>query len=113
MSSVFDRETFLLRKQRDKAATVPDVKRLVGTGTVGPAGPTGPQGPAGASSARYRHDQITASTTWTVNHNLGLRPQCEVFTPGWVQIEAAILHVTDNQTTISFNSAQTGQAIFT
>lgn len=67
----------------------------------------------GVSSTRFRHDQGAASATWTVNHNLGFRPQCEVFSPGWVQIEAAILHVTDNQTSITFNTAQTGQAIFT
>lgn len=62
---------------------------------------------------RYRHDQVSSSATWTVNHNLGFRPQCQVFSPGWVQIEAAILHTSDNQTVITFNSAQTGQAIFT
>ena len=67
----------------------------------------------GAASTRFRHDQTASSATWTVNHNLGFRPQCEVFSPGWVQIEAAILHVTDNQTSITFNTAQTGQAIFT
>lgn len=73
----------------------------------------GPSGGGGGGGARYQHNQGASSATWTVNHNLGFRPQCEVFSPGWVQIEVAILHATDNQTVITFNTAQTGQAIFT
>ena len=61
---------------------------------------------------RYTHTQGAASSTWTVNHNLGFRPQVEVFSPGWVSVEASVLHTTDNQTVISFNTPQTGVAIF-
>lgn len=33
---------------------------------------TGPQGPAGAGNAGgYTHTQVTASTIWTIQHNLG------------------------------------------
>lgn len=72
----------------------------------------GLQGPAGGSSARYTHTQSATSATWTVNHNLGFRPQVEVLSPGGVQVEAAVQHMSDNQTVITFTTAQTGQAIF-
>ena len=73
----------------------------------------GIQGPEGSgSSARYTHTQSAASDSWTVNHNLGFRPQVEVLSPGGVRVEAGVQHMSDNQTVISFNTAQTGQAIF-
>jgi hypothetical protein len=75
---------------------------------VGVQGPPG----GGGSAPRHIHTQASASATWTINHNLGLRPQVEVLSPGGVQVEAAVQHITDNQTVITFNTPQTGQAIF-
>jgi hypothetical protein len=72
----------------------------------------GVQGPPGGGALRHVHTQSSASSIWTVNHNLGLRPQVEVLSPGGVQVEAAVQHITDNQTVITFNTPQTGQAIF-
>lgn len=73
----------------------------------------GIQGPPGSGGGgRYVHTQGSASATWTVNHNLGFRPQVEVFSPGWVCVEAVVTHTSDNQTVITFNAAQTGQAVF-
>jgi len=71
-------------------------------------------GPAGASGngARYTHTQATASAIWTANHNLGYRPTVSVFSAGGVEVEAEVLHVSVNQTRISFNVAVTGTATF-
>lgn len=60
MSSIFDRDTVSIRKRRDKLATVPVVRRLVGDGS-GPAGPAGPPGPVSATNLGY----ISASRTVT------------------------------------------------
>jgi hypothetical protein len=69
----------------------------------------GPAGPAGGV-IRYVHTQSTASTTWTVNHNLGSRPLIAVFSAGGVEVDASILHISNNQAQISFNTAVTGTA---
>ncbi len=61
--------------------------------------------------SRYEHVQSAASSTWLINHNLGRRPQVEVFSPGWVQVEADVVNLNDNQTQVNFNTPQTGQAI--
>lgn len=73
-------------------------------------GPSGPPGDGGVAE-KYVHTQSAPATEWIVNHNFGQRPQIDVFTVGWLQIEAEILHVTVNQAVIYLNSAQSGFAI--
>lgn len=58
----------------------------------------------------YVHTQSTPATTWTINHNLGRLPQVEVFSVGGVQMFGDVTHVSDNQTTIDFNTALAGTA---
>jgi len=36
------------------------------------------QGPPGPSSQSYVHDQVVPSDTWTIHHNLGIRPNVTV-----------------------------------
>jgi hypothetical protein len=69
--------------------------------------------PLGAGSPNFVHTQGSASTTWTVNHNLGFRPSVEVFSVGGAEIDAEVLHTSINQTVISFNTATAGSARFT
>ena len=66
----------------------------------------------GAGSYYYRHDQVGALATWTVNHNLGSNPNVSVYSTGGLEILAEILHVSINQTQIIFDSAKAGYAIF-
>lgn len=72
---------------------------------------SGPPGPAGADGATldFEHVQSDASTEWIVNHNLGVEPLVTVLTPGGVEMEANIVHVSVNQVRIYFASAQTGR----
>lgn len=65
----------------------------------------------GTASARHIHNQVAPALAWTVNHNLGAYPQIDVFSPGRVQVEAAIVHVSENQALIQFNSPQSGFAL--
>ncbi len=66
------------------------------------------KGDPGDAAAQFVHTQSVASATWTVNHNKGVRPLVAVFSPGWVEIEASIVHTTLNQVVVSLNTAQTG-----
>lgn len=70
--------------------------------------PVGMQGPPGGIAARFV--QVSPDALWTVNHNLGFRPQVTVLSPGGLEIEAAIQHISVNQFTVSFNIPQAGSA---
>lgn len=75
----------------------------------GARGPAGPAGPAGAAEAHI-HTQASAAAEWIVNHNFGARPLVQVFSAGGAEIEANIIHITDNQVRIYFAAAQAGTA---
>jgi hypothetical protein len=45
---------------------------------VAEQGPQGPPGPPGTSLS-YTHTQGSAASTWTVNHNLGFRPDVTIY----------------------------------
>lgn len=81
-------------------------------GPPGPPGPQGPAGPIGPPGTAYEHTQAIAATVWTVNHNLGFRPDVAVFTTGGLEVEAEVLHMSTNQTQITLLTAMTGFARF-
>lgn len=71
------------------------------------------QGPPGrdssAGGARFTHTQATAASTWTVNHNMGVRPAAvSVLSPGGVEVEATVTHISLNQLIITFAAPYAG-----
>lgn len=64
---------------------------------------------AGASSG-YLHTQSVADTTWTINHNLGYRPDVALFTVGGVSFSAEVSNPTVNQTVVTLVSPLAGSA---
>jgi hypothetical protein len=60
-----------------------------------------------------RVDQAVAAATWVVNHNLGRRPNVGVFSVGGALMWTEVLHVSDNQFQVLFDSAVAGYAIYT
>ena len=81
-----------------------------GTTEIIEIGTPGPQGIPGDAAGSYVHDQMSASTLWTINHNLGRYPTPDVFDSDEEQVEGHIDHVTVNQLTITFSSAISGKA---
>jgi hypothetical protein len=71
----------------------------------------GPQGPAG--SGAYIHTQSAASTTWTINHNMGFRPSVELLDSGSQEIDGEVSHPSVNQTVVTLNPASAGLARLT
>jgi hypothetical protein len=69
----------------------------------------------GGEGKTYIHNQTSASTTWTVTHNLGERyPSIEVFdSNGYVVIPGDILAQNDNTLVVTFPSAQSGKVSVT
>lgn len=72
----------------------------------------GPRGAAGADGAAqdFEHVQSGASAEWIINHNFGYEPLVSVLSPGGVEMEASIVHVSTNQVRVYFASAQAGRA---
>lgn len=69
----------------------------------------GEPGEVDSSTLVYQHTQSVAETQWTVNHNLGRRPGgVTVLSPGFVEVEAAIVHTSENQLVVMFEQPYTG-----
>ena len=77
-------------------------------GVQGPAGPQGPQGTGGDLS--YHHDQTVAASVWTIDHNLGKRPNVTVLDSAGDSVEGLVAYPTLNQLTITFSAPFTGTA---
>jgi hypothetical protein len=76
------------------------------------AGRQGPVGPPGAGGGNYEHVQSVASASWNVNHLLGFRPSVSVKTMGGVEVLAEVLHISINQSLITFDAPMAGIANF-
>ena len=79
-------------------------------GPPGPIGPVGPQGPSGPAGVSYSFTQSTPATQWTINHNLGFYPSITVTTVGRALMIGSIVHLSENTSTVSFNSNVAGFA---
>jgi hypothetical protein len=75
-----------------------------------PIGLPGPAGASGGGGSAYTHTQSTPATTWTINHNLGFRPDISLRTVGNVEFEGDITHTTINQSVVSLSVATAGSA---
>lgn len=73
----------------------------------------GPQGPPGSSggSFYYRHDQLSASSSWVVSHNLGAYPAVTIILNGELVL-ADVTHTSVDSVNIVFPTPQTGVVIF-
>lgn len=74
------------------------------------ASEVGPQGPEGPPGTAFVYEQMTPSSTWTINHNLGFRPAVELLDSGSQEIEADVSHPSVNQTVVTLTIATAGLA---
>lgn len=82
-------------------------ERLLSTRTPGPQGPPGGLGAGGSA---YLHTQSSASSTWTINHNLGFKPAVELIDSGGAEFSAEIVHTTVNTAIVSLTAPTAGLA---
>lgn len=75
-----------------------------------PATPGGLSPPVTLVAPVYLHQQSVADTTWTINHNLGFRPDVSLTTLGGVEFEADVTHTSDNQCIVTLASPLAGFA---
>lgn len=74
--------------------------------TIGLQGPIGP-----VDSFRFQFQQTVPAALWTVNHNLGARPNVEVLSVGGVRMLAEVIHTNINQVLVYFDQPQSGLVI--
>jgi len=58
----------------------------------------------------YIHNQAISSATWTINHNLGFRPNITITDSSGDECEGDVDHPSLNQAIINFSAAFTGTA---
>ncbi|MFI3187930.1 MAG: hypothetical protein QX198_18295 [Methylococcaceae bacterium] len=68
-------------------------------------------GHAGSSSTPYEHQQPSASSTWTINHNFGRKAAVELYTAGGAQVVAQVTQINLNQSIASFDTPMAGYAL--
>lgn len=66
---------------------------------------------AAVAATSFQHDQASALATWTVNHNLGYRPNISIYSTGGVEVEAEVVHISNNQIQVLFDSPFAGYAV--
>ena len=64
----------------------------------------------GGSDLTYTHTQSSASALWTITHNLGKRPSCQVFDSAGDEVEGNIRQLTNNSLQITFSAPFSGVA---
>ena len=65
----------------------------------------------GSGSLPYIHDQSSPSNEWIINHNFGYTPVVDLLDTANRQIEAEVLHISNNQSRAYFNQPKSGKAV--
>jgi hypothetical protein len=79
-------------------------------GFPGIRGPQGEQGIPGVSGANFVFDQMVASDTWVITHNLGRYPSVTVVDSSGEVVEGDVRYTDANSLTIYFSAAFAGMA---
>ena len=67
-------------------------------------------GGTGGGAQAYRHVQMTAATTWTINHGLSFYPNVQVVDTLGRMIVPDVQYPTAGQVVLTFNPAAAGEA---
>lgn len=79
-------------------------------GQQGAQGPPGPPGQDGSGVQSYRHVQAMASSSWTVEHNLGFFPNVVIVDSTRSTVEGEIVYVDINTLIVNFTAPFGGEA---
>ena len=62
------------------------------------------------AKSKYVHNQPSASTTWSITHNLKFYPNVSIVDTGLSHVMGEVTYVDENSLTVSFTSAFSGKA---
>lgn len=63
-----------------------------------------------ALAQRFRYDQISPSTVWSITHNLGFHPSVTVVDSAGTEVIGVTTYLSDNELEINFSAAMAGTA---
>lgn len=62
------------------------------------------------AKSKYVHNQPSASTTWSITHNLKFYPNVSIVDTGLSHVMGEVTYIDENSLTVSFTSAFSGKA---
>lgn len=71
---------------------------------------TGPQGAPGQAQNTFTFEQLTPTSIWTIDHNLGFWPKVSIYDTSGREAEGSITNPSLSRTTITFSAAFAGKA---
>lgn len=60
--------------------------------------------------SKYVHNQVSASTTWSITHNLRFYPNVSIVDSALSHVMGEVTYIDENSLTVSFSSAFSGKA---
>jgi hypothetical protein len=84
-------------------------QQTIGVQLTAQQGPPGPSGQNGTGEA-FTHTQASAASEWTINHNFGYRPSVTLYSVGGSEIDAEVIHISNNQARAYFATNVAGSA---
>ena len=70
-------------------------------------------GVGNTNTRRYVHEQGQASTTWTITHTLGGKPQVTIVDSADTHVFGEVQYLSNSQVTVTFSAAFSGKAYLT
>ncbi len=67
-------------------------------------------GSRGAFTRFYEHTQNSASSTWTISHNLGRVPSVTLVDGTGSEMESTVTHIDENTAVVTFSQPESGKA---
>jgi hypothetical protein len=68
---------------------------------------------ASLKAVAYEHQQLSASASWTINHNFSRYPAVSLYTTGGAEMIGLVMNITTNQCIAYFDTPIAGYAIVT
>lgn len=102
--------TILINQERIVVEIPETIVTVLTVGEQGPQGIRGEPGPPGDGDLNYVHTQSSASSLWSVAHNLGKFPSVTVIDSGNNVVFGDVVYVDLNNITISFSAGFGGKA---
>jgi hypothetical protein len=96
--------------EQPTTVSLTDQKVVVELGSTGPQGPKGDSGEVLFSDLSFVFEQVSASTTWLINHNLNFVPNITVVDSAGTVVEGSYSYPNSTSVILNFSNAFAGKA---
>jgi hypothetical protein len=107
---VIENPVAVVVESNNVSVSVTEQVAIIELGTSGPQGPKGDPGEVLYSDLSYVHNQASAASVWTINHNLQFIPNITVVDSSGTVVEGSYNYPDENTVVLTFSSAFAGKA---